>query len=160
MFRNHKRNNHKNGPRFMHDPFLMLVRFLRDSRHNGKLPVYCHCARCVVLLQLIYQLIHGLIKLRDTLNKSGFRGKKAWIYGLFSAKTTLNQCFLSLFRRPERREVLFVQYRPMHHHPWRFLIPEAVGVELREVVAYAVEYDVEHGDRIVVARGFALEARS
>ena len=47
----------------MHDPFLMLVRFLRDSRHNGKLPVYCHCARCVVLLQLIYQLIHGLIKL-------------------------------------------------------------------------------------------------
>ena len=79
----------------MHDPFLMLVRFLRDSRHNGKLPVYCHCARCVVLLQLIYQLIHGLIKLRDTLNKSGFRGKKAWIYGLFSAKTTLNQCFLS-----------------------------------------------------------------
>ena len=78
----------------MHDPFLMLVRFLRDSRHNGKLPVYCHCARCVVLLQLIYQLIHGLIKLMDTLNKSGFRGKKAWIYGLFSAKTTFNQCFL------------------------------------------------------------------
>ena len=30
---------------------------------------------------------------RDTLNKSGFRRKKAWIHGLFSAKTTLNQCF-------------------------------------------------------------------
>ena len=32
--------------------------------------------------------------LKDTLNKSGFRRKKAWICGLFSAKTTLNQCFL------------------------------------------------------------------
>lgn len=30
----------------------------------------------------------------DTLNKSGFRRKKSWIYGIFSAKTTLNQCFL------------------------------------------------------------------
>ena len=70
----------------MHDPFLMLVRFLRDSRHNGKLPVYCHCARCVVLLQLIYQLIHGLIKLRDTLNKSGFREKRLGFMGFFPRK--------------------------------------------------------------------------
>ena len=30
----------------------------------------------------------------DTLNNSCFRRKKAWIYGIFSAKTTLNQCFL------------------------------------------------------------------
>ena len=32
--------------------------------------------------------------LRDKLNKWSFHAKKAWIYGLFSAKTTLNQCFL------------------------------------------------------------------
>ena len=31
---------------------------------------------------------------KEILNKSGFRRKKAWIYGLFSAKTTLNQYFL------------------------------------------------------------------
>ena len=30
----------------------------------------------------------------ETLHNSGFRGKKPWIYGLFSAKTTLNQRFL------------------------------------------------------------------
>ena len=35
------------------------------------------------------------IRFMETLNNSGFRRKKALIYGLFSAKTTLNQCFLN-----------------------------------------------------------------
>ena len=42
---------------------------------------------------LIFRMICCII-IMDTLNKSGFRRKKSWIYGIFSAKTTLNQCFL------------------------------------------------------------------
>ena len=34
------------------------------------------------------------IRFMETLNNSVFRRKKALIYGLFSAKTTLSQCFL------------------------------------------------------------------
>ena len=39
------------------------------------------------------------VQSKDTLNKSGFLRKKPWIYGLFSEKTTLNQCFLKVIFR-------------------------------------------------------------
>ena len=45
-------------------------------------------------MRIFPKVVDGYDSLKETLNNSCFRRKKAWIYGIFSAKTTLNQCFL------------------------------------------------------------------
>ena len=57
------------------------------------------------VLPVFYENTMAQKQLRDKLNKWSFHAKKAWIYGLFCVKTTLNQRFL---RNDESIEMLSI----------------------------------------------------